>query len=876
MSLRKLTILLIAGTTIIMSGVMLTLITRTLTLHFETQEKNGVYLNLNRVLGAIEQQKTFLENTSNDWANWDDTYQFVEDQNAQYIKDNLQSLTFLGLGVDLIILVDNHFDVAYTGIMNSEGKLLSELPLSIKNHLVANDPILSGPTENAPRSGFMLVNGMPMMVTSHPILKTDKSGPSHGSLIMGKYLNTDFINSISNVLLLSIKNTPYAEIQNDSAYASLFSFKASNNEPYYVSLSPNRVYGYAFLNDLYGQPISVIQVDQIPTIYNNGIVVNEYLVISIVGAALTFSIILFFLIQFNVLNRVSQLGRDVLAIGASGDITGRLPIARKDELSQLAASINDMLRALQNAISSRQESEERFRKLVESMDDVVFTMNRDDKAVQIYEKKRSPAEADSSFNPNAQTALSKAYLEDQLKKSEDLLDRSFKGESTQYEWTTRQNDTISHFIATLSPIYNDQNQIVGVVGVSKDITHQKKLEQDLRKRVDELAGLYYISQKLLNQYDVLEIQKEICQLAIDQLGMEAAWIVLPSPAGSKLVPSASSRINLEGLSEIPLYPGPTQTPHPAASAFADKEMRIAPLAGLIGPNSIFEQTDGKALAAIPLTLGDEVLAVLLLVMKDERSIGDENMDLIRAYTNLSSVAFQNGSLFNQVLMGRERLQAVSKRLVEVQEEERRKIALELHDEIGQILTSLRFTVDLIRNLPAEKIEGQIAAALEMVNDLISRIRQMSLDLRPSMLDDLGIIPTLIWFIDRYTGQTGIRIAFTHSNLAGRRFAANIEIAVYRVVQEALTNAARYAGVSSVTVRLWCNENLLGIQVEDEGVGFDVDRSLASQKSIGLVGMGERIKSLGGQFHVVSELGEGTSVTAEIPLRGYLERRLNER
>lgn len=211
------------------------------------------------------------------------------------------------------------------------------------------------------------------------------------------------------------------------------------------------------------------------------------------------------------------------------------------------------------------------------------------------------------------------------------------------------------------------------------------------------------------------------------------------------------------------------------------------------------------------------------------------------------------------------LRSLSRRLVQVQEEERRQIALELHDEIGQILTGMKLQMQGGARLPADELLPRMQRAEEMINELIGRVRQMSLNLRPSMLDDLGLLPTLVWHIERYTRQTNIQVALQQSNLEGQRFPFDVETAAYRVIQEALTNAARHAQVKQVTVRAWLREGWLGLQVEDDGAGFNYADVLGSSQSRGLVGMRERVSTLRGTLEVDTAPGRGTCITVEIPI-----------
>ena len=135
-----------------------------------------------------------------------------------------------------------------------------------------------------------------------------------------------------------------------------------------------------------------------------------------------------------------------------------------------------------------------------------------------------------------------------------------------------------------------------------------------------------------------------------------------------------------------------------------------------------------------------------------------------------------------------------------------------------------------------------------------------------MLDDLGLLPALLWHFERYATQTGVRVNLKHSGME-RRFATELETALYRVVQEALTNVARHAGVNEVTVRVWADQVALSVQVEDQGVGFDPRGDLVARGNGGLSGMYERATSLGGQLLVETALGTGTCLTAEWPLDG---------
>ncbi len=212
----------------------------------------------------------------------------------------------------------------------------------------------------------------------------------------------------------------------------------------------------------------------------------------------------------------------------------------------------------------------------------------------------------------------------------------------------------------------------------------------------------------------------------------------------------------------------------------------------------------------------------------------------------------------------QRVEALSRRLLTVQEEERRHLARELHDEIGQSLTGLQFILEAGPQLSEAAVRSKLQDARAGVDRLLARVRELSFDLRPAMLDHLGLLSALLWLFERYTSQTNVRVHFRHEGVTGR-FAAEIETTAFRLIQEALTNVARHAGVTDVSVRVWRQEGFLQLQVEDEGVGFILEAALASHKSAGLTGMHERVQLLGGRLVIASVPGEGTQLMFWLPL-----------
>ncbi len=204
------------------------------------------------------------------------------------------------------------------------------------------------------------------------------------------------------------------------------------------------------------------------------------------------------------------------------------------------------------------------------------------------------------------------------------------------------------------------------------------------------------------------------------------------------------------------------------------------------------------------------------------------------------------------------LRTLSRRLLLVQEEERRRLALELHDEIGQVLTGLTFQLAAAQ---AQSGVSVLDEAATTVQTLTEQVRQMSLDLRPAVLDRYGLPAAIAWYLERYQATTGITIHLQQQDVEQRRYPPEIEIAAFRVVQEALTNIARHAGVAEAWVTLFRDGSLL-LVIHDRGRGFDPAQHLESS---GLGGMRERVELLGGSFELVTAPGEGVHITAAFSL-----------
>jgi PAS domain S-box-containing protein len=216
-----------------------------------------------------------------------------------------------------------------------------------------------------------------------------------------------------------------------------------------------------------------------------------------------------------------------------------------------------------------------------------------------------------------------------------------------------------------------------------------------------------------------------------------------------------------------------------------------------------------------------------------------------------------------------KLQVLSRRLVEVQETERRHIALELHDEVGQALTVAELNLQAMLQMPGtEAISPRLKESLEVVERVLEQVHDLALNLRPSMLDDLGLEPALLWLTNRQAELTGLR-AEVDADALEHRLDPVIETECFRVAQEALTNLVRHAQARAITVSLRKEDGHIHLRVRDDGVGFDVAtvrEQAVRGASLGLLSMEERAALAGGGLEYKSDVGHGTEVHAWFPLK----------
>jgi signal transduction histidine kinase len=269
-----------------------------------------------------------------------------------------------------------------------------------------------------------------------------------------------------------------------------------------------------------------------------------------------------------------------------------------------------------------------------------------------------------------------------------------------------------------------------------------------------------------------------------------------------------------------------------------------------------------------MRIGERVVGVICMGAYRIYAYDEEEKLLLMTIAEEVAVAVENARLFEAVAQQRARLRALSARVAEAEESERRRLARELHDQVGQNLTVLGINLNIVRAQMSQEATDQAGSRLEdsiaLVEETAERIRGVMSDLRPPLLDDYGLVAALHWYGAQFASRTEISVT-VRGDEPRPRLSARVENALFRIVQEALNNVAKHAEAGHVTVDVGAQNGTVCLTVTDDGIGFDAVRLADSgrHQGWGLVTMAERAEEVGGLFRIESRPGHGTRVIAEV-------------
>ena len=282
----------------------------------------------------------------------------------------------------------------------------------------------------------------------------------------------------------------------------------------------------------------------------------------------------------------------------------------------------------------------------------------------------------------------------------------------------------------------------------------------------------------------------------------------------------------------------------------------------------FAEEGLTSLVAVPIVSGDYSFGTLTLVtLNRPKRFSDSDVPILVDIGRQAGIAIENAHLY-------ENLRFYLHRITEAQEEERRRIARDLHDETIQTLVVISRRLEVLATLPEQLPEAatpHLDALQGLISNTLESTRHFIQDLRPPILDDLGLLATLEGLLSNMREQDHIEIDLKVTGRV-RRLALEEELVLFRIVQEALSNTWRHSAASQATIHLEFHPDRLRVSIEDNGRGFNAPGrigDLVSSGKLGLIGMYERARTLGGTLMIRSEAGQGTEIVVDVPVQAVL-------
>lgn len=385
--------------------------------------------------------------------------------------------------------------------------------------------------------------------------------------------------------------------------------------------------------------------------------------------------------------------------------------------------------------------------------------------------------------------------------------------------------------------------------------------------IQRLSAIQKVTDAALSTLELDQLLHELLQRICQVLSGETATVLLLAEDQKHLIVRASFGLDVGaegGIEERTLIPfgqglvGKIAAQNEPLIVNDLKEVAAASgLTGVLGQKT-------RSLVGAPLRARERVIGVVHVGTQTRRRFTREDLGLLQVVADRAASAIERAQLYAEVLAARDRLHTLSRQLIEAQEQERRRLARELHDETGQALTAVKLNLQALRQRSSDlHLSARLQDSIGIVEQSLEQLRDLSHELRPAVLDDLGLVAALRWFVDRQSQRAGLRGHFNAPE-GFVRVAAEVETACFRLVQEALTNVIKHAKARNVWVELRETSAGFELSVRDDGRGFAVESArLMSVRggSMGLLSMQERTQLAGGRFELKSGKS-GTELRAQ--------------
>jgi PAS domain S-box-containing protein len=409
-----------------------------------------------------------------------------------------------------------------------------------------------------------------------------------------------------------------------------------------------------------------------------------------------------------------------------------------------------------------------------------------------------------------------------------------------------------------------------------DITESKRVELALDERLRFETLLTELSAAFAN-LPTTTVDQEIdkwLQNLVEFLDLDRAILDQVGEDGITLLLTHSHTVR--GIDVFPLNGANDQAPWIAEQLLKGNTVKWSRIPHDIPKEAAKEREfagriGAKSLLSIPVCIGGSVIcAVSFTSLRIYRDWSDELVARLRLVGEIFANAIARKRAAKELEEANHQLRFLSRRLFHVQEEERRHLARELHDEIGQALTGAKINLEAAIKESDGAKSKRIDETAAILEKLLGQVRQISLDLRPPMLDDLGLVPALRSLLDQQGRRASVAVRFSAEDMP-ENLDPEIQTTCFRIAQEAITNAVRHAAAAQIDADLRCENGKLRLLIRDNGEGFDVESAQAQTVGLGLIGIRERAALVGGRTKIISAPNKGTTIEVSLPLAFRPER-----
>ncbi len=423
-----------------------------------------------------------------------------------------------------------------------------------------------------------------------------------------------------------------------------------------------------------------------------------------------------------------------------------------------------------------------------------------------------------------------------------------------------------------SPLPNGAGEVDRVVEIWRDVTEQKQLEQWYERRVRELSALHQVSVASSQSLSSQEILNHSLDQVVEVMQVDAAGIYLLDDASKLLRLRAYRSLSGEVAQDIDflrLGEGFSGKVVESGQPLIVDDVRTDPRL----TRQMLNQESLRSILSVPLRSRAGPIGTLWVASTSpSRRFGDSDRDWLAAVGGQVGLALENARLYGEVQKREAERSQLLAHVIDAQEQERKRVARGLHDEISQTLAAVAVAADGLLDSPSAAGPELGARLLQIRTGLwraIDRVHQVIVELRPSLLDDLGLIPALRWYAGSKLEPLGVRLTFDFTELS-LGLSPEQETGLFRVFQEAINNVVQHARARSVSVSLTRTPGAVEVTVADDGQGFDPNEPFdlrAGTRGLGLLGMRERLSLMGGELQVDANPGQGVCVHIKLPRGG---------